>query len=319
MRYAIRARGLYKNFGDRRALDGVELDVPQGSVLGLIGPPGAGKSTVARILTTLLRPDAGTATVAGYDVAREPKEVLRRIGRSTSRSALDGRLTGRENLVLVGSLRRLGVRESTARAAAVLDRLGLTAGGDRLVRTYTPAMRRRLGLAASLLADPMVLFLDDPTEGLDPSASQALWQTVREEVALGLSVLLSTSCLTEADQLADRVAVLDHGRVVAESTTADLRRRVGGERLEVRLADRADSRQVTQLLARVAQVLPVVEQDGTLVSVPLHAGVLGFATASAALNEARVDVVGLRIVRPNLQDVLAALTGRPADFDGMAV
>src|SRR4029077_16881267 len=235
--FAIEAEGLRKSYGDVRALDGVDLRVPAGTVLGLLGPNGAGKTTAVRILTTLLPPDGGSARVAGLDVAREAPRLRTKIGLAGQYAAVDENLTGAENLEMVGRLYHLPKGEPRARAAELLERFDLSAAADRLVRPYSGGMRRRLALAAALVARPPVLFLDEPTTGLDPRSRLALWDTIENLVSGGATVLLTPQCLDEAHRLADRSAVVDHGRVIAEGTPSELKDNVGGEQLEVRLVD----------------------------------------------------------------------------------
>jgi oleandomycin transport system ATP-binding protein len=307
MTTAIQAEGLVKRFGDTQALDGVDLTAPSGTVLGLLGPNGSGKTTTVRILTTLLVPDAGRASVAGYDLARRPMAVRAAIGLTGQYAAVDENLTGRENLELIGNLLELPRPMRRGRAAALLDRVELADAADRVVRTYSGGMRRRLDLAASLVGDPRVLFLDEPTTGLDPSSRRSLWTTIRELVAEGTTVLLTTQYLEEADQLADQIVVLDHGRVLAEGSSDQLKARAGGQVLEVRPAD-GNLNRVAAALAGVAGGSPAVDADTRLVTVPAaDPGVL--AEVVRRLDAAAVAVADLALRRPSLDDVFLRLTG----------
>src|SRR4051795_114015 len=261
--YAIETRDLCKYFGDVHAVDGVDLQVPAGSILGLLGPNGAGKTTIVRILTTLLRPDSGTALVAGLDVTRDENDLRSRIGLAGQYAAVDENLTGRENLEMVGRLYHLGKDVARTRATELLAEFDLEDAQDRLVRTYSGGMRRRLDLGAALVARPPVLFLDEPTTGLDPRSRLALWETIEQQVAGGTTVLLTTQYLDEADRLADSIAVIDHGRVIAEGTSDELKARVGGERLEVKLADAEQAGAGVAALAVMTDE-PLAAEDGML-------------------------------------------------------
>ncbi|HKZ15504.1 MAG TPA: ATP-binding cassette domain-containing protein [Solirubrobacterales bacterium] len=308
---AIEAQGLVKSYGEVRALDGVDLTAPTGTVLGLLGPNGAGKTTAVRILTTLLPADGGSARVAGIDVAHEAPQLRRRIGLAGQYAAVDENLTGFENLQMVGQLYHLPKGEPKARATELLERFDLADAGGRLVRTYSGGMRRRLDLAAALVARPPVLFLDEPTTGLDPRSRIGLWETIEGRVADGTTVLLTTQYLDEADRLADRISVIDHGRVIAEGSSDELKDQVGGESLEVTLEAAADAAAAIAALAEVCSAPP--ELDGVALRVPVAERKGTIALAVERLNAAGVGIDDISMRRPTLDDVFLKLTGHAAE------
>ena len=305
----VAVHNIHKSFGDVRALDGVTLEIERGTVLGLLGPNGAGKTTLVRILTTLLDPDEGSAAVAGFDVQRQKTQVRPRIGLAGQSAAIDSTLTGRENLELVARLYHMPRAASQARAAELLDRFSLLDAADRPARTYSGGMRRRLDLAASLVADPEVLFLDEPTTGLDPRARLELWSVIRELVATGTTVLLTTQYLEEADQLADEIIVIDHGRIIARGTAFDLKARSGGEHLTVRVSNLAALEQVRQVLEAEGDGPPAVDETIGAVSVAVTNGPARLTGVVRRLDEAEVAIADIGLRQPTLDEVFLSLTG----------
>ena len=311
---AIEAEGLVKHYGKTQALSGFDLTVPTGTVYGLLGPNGAGKTTAVRVLATLLKPDAGRARVLGHDVLAQAPAVRRTIGLTGQYAALDEYLTGRSNLIMIGQLSRLTARAAGRRADELLERFGLTDAAGRAVKTYSGGMRRRLDLAASLIGHPAVLFLDEPTTGLDPSARALMWVIVRELVADGTTLLLTTQYLDEADQLASRVAVIDGGRVIAEGTPAELKSSVGGQRILLTLADEADKTVAARALQPFSSTSISPNGRGRLMEVPVTAAD-GLATeVLRALDAAGVAVSDISVRSASLDDVFLTLTGHAAEI-----
>jgi len=308
----IEATGLVKRYGDVVALDGLDLTVPRGTVLGLLGPNGAGKTTAVRILTTLLRPDAGSAHVAGVDVLADPRGVKRRIGLSGQYAAVDETLTGFENLDMIGRLYRLGAERSRVRARELLARFALVEAADRPVKTYSGGMRRRLDLAGALVAEPEVLFLDEPTTGLDPISRREMWDVIRELLRGGTTLLLTTQYLEEADQLADDIVVIDHGRAIARGTADELKARLGGERIDLVVADAADLPAAVEALADVAAGEVSVQEARRALTVPVTHGTEDLRRVLDALAARDVALLDVGLRRPTLDDVFLTLTGRAA-------
>jgi ABC-2 type transport system ATP-binding protein len=313
---AIYAEGLVKTFGDVRALDGVDLDVPEGTVLGLLGPNGAGKTTTVRCLTTLLRPDRGRAVVAGVDVLKDPDAVRRSIGLSGQFAAVDEYLTGRENLRMVGRLYQMRAPAAKARAAELLEQFGLADAADRPTKTYSGGMRRRLDLAAALVVSPPVMFMDEPTTGLDPRNRQMLWEVIKQLVAGGTTLLLTTQYLEEADHLAHEIAVVDHGRVIARGTSDQLKARTGGERVEVVVHERDDIPAAARVLAGFGKGDTSVEEHTRKLTVPVTGGAKLLAEVIRDLDARGVEIDDIGLRRPTLDDVFLSLTGHMAEAKG---
>jgi ABC-2 type transport system ATP-binding protein len=309
----IEARGLVKKYGDVVALDGLDLSVPEGTVYGLLGPNGAGKTTTVRILTTLLKPDAGVATVDGIDVVKKPNAVRRIIGLTGQYAAVDEYLTGRENLRMFGDLYHLPSKYVKERSNELLERFDLADAADRSLRTYSGGMRRRLDLAASLIAKPRVLFLDEPTTGLDPRSRIGLWEVITDLVADGTTVLLTTQYLEEADQLAEEIVVIDHGKVIAQGSSDTLKDQVGGDRLEVVIEDPAQMDAAAQALRTVATGEVTVNREDRRVIAPVVGGSLTLVDAVRALDNAHIAIADVALRRPTLDDVFLTLTGHTAE------
>ncbi|MFC5718978.1 ATP-binding cassette domain-containing protein [Streptomyces gamaensis] len=314
---AILAEGLVKTFGDVRALDGVDLDVPEGTVLGLLGPNGAGKTTAVRILTTLIAPDSGRAVVAGIDVLKKPDAVRRSIGLSGQFAAVDEYLTGRENLQMVGRLYQMSARDAKARTSELLERFHLDDAADRPAKTYSGGMRRRLDLAAALVVSPPVMFMDEPTTGLDPRNRQQLWEVIKELVAGGTTLLLTTQYLEEADHLAHDIAVVDHGRVIARGTSDQLKARTGGERVEVVVRAPERIGDAVGVLRGFARDGLTVEDHTRKVTVPVSGGARLLAEVIREFDARGIEIDDIGLRRPTLDDVFISLTGHAAE-DGAA-
>ncbi len=315
MTNAIEAEGLVKIYrakrgsSEVRALDGVDLEVPEGTVLGLLGPNGAGKTTTVRILTTLLRPDAGTARVAGFDVVKQSQDVRRAIGLSGQYAAVDENLTGWENLYMFGRLYEMGKVHAKARAEELLEQFNLTEAGGRTVKTYSGGMRRRLDLAGALTGQPHLLFLDEPTTGLDPRSRLGMWDVIRDLVRQGTTLLLTTQYLEEADELADTIAVVDTGKIIAKGTADELKAQVGGERIEVVVRDRADLDRARQVLGELAAADVEVDEHTRRLIAASTGGAQQLVEVVQAMGEVGITIDDVAVRRPTLDDVFLTLTG----------
>jgi ABC-2 type transport system ATP-binding protein len=315
MDVAIEVAGLVKRYGDVTALDGVDLQVPRGTVLGLLGPNGAGKTTIVRILTTLLQPDAGSATIDGVDVLANPREVRRRLGLSGQYAAVDEYLTGYENLDMIGRLYHLGRKRSRERARELLAQFSLADAGDRPSRTYSGGMRRRLDLAGALVAHPPVLFLDEPTTGLDPRSRTEMWGVIQQLVADGTTLLLTTQYLEEADVLADDIVVIDHGRTIARGTSDQLKAQIGGERLELTVSDPDRLDEAVDVVTPLGVAPPVTDVHRRSLTMPVTGGVKALRQALDQFEAVGLNVDDAGVRRPTLDDVFLTLTGSTAGDD----
>jgi ABC-2 type transport system ATP-binding protein len=315
---AIVAEGLVKIYRSRksevRAVDGLDLTIAEGTVLGLLGPNGAGKTTTVRILATLLRPDSGHATVAGFDVVRQAQEVRRMIGLSGQYAAVDENLTGRENLWLFGRLYQIPSGEARRRADELLEQFALADAADRVVKTYSGGMRRRLDLASALTGRPRVLFLDEPTTGLDPRGRLGMWEVIRSLVREGVTLLLTTQYLEEADELANTIAVVDHGRIIARGTADELKAQVGGERIEVVVHNRSDIPRAVQVLSAEGDGDHTIDEHVRKITVPARGGAQRLVQVVRDLDEAQIAIDDIALRRPTLDDVFLTLTGHAAEI-----
>ena len=311
---SVIAENLVKTYdkGNVRALDGLSLDVEEGTVLSVLGPNGAGKTTVVRILTTLLRADSGSASVAGIDVIKNPEKVREVIGLSGQYAAVDEILTGYDNLVMFGELYHLGKKQAAVRANELLERFSLTEAAKRPIKTYSGGMRRRLDLAASLIVKPKVLFLDEPTTGLDPRGRQEMWGVIQELVKGGVTLLLTTQYLDEADQLADEIAVIDHGKVIARGTSDALKKQIGGERLQI-VVEQSHISQAMEIVTRVSKNPASLDEGMRLISAPVSTGSTALIEALRELDSAGIHPLDVSLKRPSLDDVFMSLTGHVAE------
>jgi ABC-2 type transport system ATP-binding protein len=310
---AIRATELRKSFGDQVVLDGIDLDVPGGTIFSLLGPNGAGKTTTVQILSTLIGADGGEVRVAGHDVARDPDSVRAAIGVTGQFSAVDNLLTGEENLILMADLRHLGRREGRRRAAELLGRFGLVEAAKKPAATYSGGMRRRLDLAMGLVGHPRIVFLDEPTAGLDPRSRRTMWQIIRDLVAGGVTIFLTTQYLEEADELADRIALLDHGKLVADGTAGELKRRIPGGHISLQFADADGLDLAARILGEVSR-----EEEALTLQVPSDGGVRSLRALLDRLDGASIEVTSLSVHTPDLDDVFLALTGQPDKQEELA-
>jgi ABC-2 type transport system ATP-binding protein len=310
---AIRVEGLRKSFGDVHALAGIDLDVPRGTVLGVLGPNGAGKTTAVKVLTTLILPDSGSVIVDGMDVVKDPAGVRRSIGLAGQSAAIVDELTGRENLDIIGRLYHLGRSQVKARTTELLERFDLTEAANRRAKTYSGGMMRKLDLAASLVASPRVLFLDEPTTGLDPRARNDMWDVIRDLVAGGTTLLLTTQYLDEADELADDIVVVDHGKIIAQGTADELKDRIGGDVVEFVVPDAAERSTALEAVRRLTDNEPSLDDDGTVSLRVGHRGSEVLIEVVRSLDVASIRSHGLSVRRPSLDDVFLALTGHAAE------
>jgi ABC-2 type transport system ATP-binding protein len=310
---AIRATELRKSFGDQVVLDGIDLDVPGGTIFSLLGPNGAGKTTTVQILSTLIGADGGEVRVAGHDVARDPDSVRAAIGVTGQFSAVDNLLTGEENLILMADLRHLGRREGRRRAAELLGRFGLVEAAKKPAATYSGGMRRRLDLAMGLVGHPRIVFLDEPTAGLDPRSRRTMWQIIRDLVAGGVTIFLTTQYLEEADELADRIALLDHGKLVADGTAGELKRRIPGGHISLQFADADGLDLAARILGEVSR-----EEEALTLQVPSDGGVRSLRALLDRLDGASIEVTSLSVHTPDLDDVFLTLTGQPDKEEELA-
>ena len=313
MTLAIKASGLAKAYGDVVALNGIDIEVEQGTVLGLLGPNGSGKTTTVRILATLLQADSGSASVGGFDVATQPDEVRSVIGLTGQYAAVDEYLTGRENLELFGRLFHLSKFDAAKRAAELLDRFDLSDAADRGIKGYSGGMRRRLDLAASLIGRPNVLFLDEPTTGLDPRSRQGMWEVIEDLISEGTTVLLTTQYLEEADQLANRIVVLDHGNVIAKGTSNELKSQVGGDRIEIVVESAGDVANAAGFIQEFGSAPAITEDLTKTILLPVAGGSTAIVNIVRKLDENKISIADIALRRPTLDDVFLSLTGHATE------
>jgi len=312
MSYAFELKGVKKYYGKVKALDGVSLKAEQGKIFGMLGPNGAGKTTIVKVLSTLIVPDSGVAKVNGIDVATNPNEVRKTIGLAGQFAAVDEFLTGRENIQMVGRLYGLGRKETKARTEDLLAKLNLTDAADRQVKTYSGGMRRRLDLGASLVGHPKILFLDEPTTGLDPRTRKELWEIIRDLANDGTSILLTTQYLDEADELADMIAVIDYGRVIAEGTSAQLKSKLGGDLVEFELKDKADFQKALEATEKFHGKTRKVDEGDLTIKIPVKNSATDLLKVTQMVNDYGVKPMNISLHKPTLDDVFLSLTGKKA-------